>query len=180
MIHLADKILEGSPAVMELLSKETKEELRLVHESGHTVKAVRAKRRHLDFTRLDNPLLVEKEEREVLATQPGAFDATATWYHRSLNGTVLEEDYFPVLEKENESVYHFLKSHGWDRLSQGAHSKHGALWSRISLQLRQRWQVLLGMWVTGALVLKRKLLRQGESFLPMRQLQCLWKKQSAE
>lgn len=79
------------------------------------MQAVRAYRKLRDFTKVKSSWTTTEEENIYLSTQTGAYNADNYWYDVSVNKTVFVEEFLPVLEKENESVLHFLKRFGIKR-----------------------------------------------------------------
>lgn len=94
---LADKLLEGEPAVRALLDKD---------EFKEPIIAVRAWRYLVDFTRV--AALEPLRSAQTRTAQPEAFN-TSNWWWR-LPGS--KQEYLPEVRKGDASVRKFLEHHG--------------------------------------------------------------------
>eukprot|EP00945_MAST-04E_sp_MAST-4E-sp1_P006288 g6288.t1 len=101
IIHLIDKILEGSKDVIALLDEES------YPFTKKPPMYVRSQLYKYDFSRMDTYWNNRLEQATIVGK------ASDVWWHRSKES----EEYTPALEKRNPSIDKFLKQQGWSRPS---------------------------------------------------------------
>ncbi len=99
LVHLADKLLEGSPAAFGLLAPASAQHF----SPAHPPEKIKALKVTLDFTRLNTSWA-----RKVPGVQLSS-EGAEWWYARDNS----EAEYLPAVERGNPSVDQFLKSKGW-------------------------------------------------------------------
>jgi hypothetical protein len=143
-VHLADKLLEGSPAVLSLLD-EQRWPWRDAHSHLVAPTRLRAYLYHYDLTR-----------RSDLPWNAAQAAADHTHWSVSAPGDVWRRvrvgDYLPVVGRGDDSVAHFLQHHGWPR-------RPAAARQAADVEMSGRRHCAAGLWAQCLMLSLLRLLR---------------------